>query len=167
MNRMKSKVLKKLLESKVRIHYQDCDPFHHLNNSKYIDYMVAARTEQVLDHYDFNPSEIAKKDGIGWVAAQTQISYLYPAVWLENVTVETQLIAFSEGSLLVEAIMWDENKKRIKAIMWTKLVHFNIRAQRSFKHSEELMNFFAQIHCPIEDHPTFEERVNTLKNINK
>ncbi len=41
--------LKKILESTVRIHYQDCDPFNHLNNSKYIDYIVAARTEQLLE----------------------------------------------------------------------------------------------------------------------
>ncbi|MBS0647554.1 MAG: acyl-CoA thioesterase [Verrucomicrobia bacterium] len=158
---------KQILESKVRIQYQDCDPFNHLNNSKYIDYIVAARTEQLLDNYDFNTAEIAKQQGIGWVAAQTQISYLYPAIWFETVLIETKLISFSESSLLLEAIMLNENKTHIKAIMWAKLVHFNIKAQRSFKHSEELMNFFGQIHYPIENNSTFEERVKILKQINQ
>lgn len=157
---------KKILESIVRIQYQDCDPFNHLNNSKYIDYIVAARTEQLLDNYDFNTAEIVQKQGIGWVAAQTQISYILPAVWLEKVTVESKLIAFSESSLLVEAVMWNQNKTHIKAIMWAKLVHFNINTQRSFKHSEELMNFFGQIHFPIAHNPTFEERVKSLKQSN-
>lgn len=158
--------LKKVLESKVRVHYQDCDPFNHLNNSKYIDYIIASRTEQLLENYDFNTAEIAQKQGIGWVAAQTQISYLYPAVWFEKVTVETKLINFSESSLLIEAFMWDEKKTRIKAIMWTKLVHFDIKTQRSLKHSEELMNFFGQINYPIENNPTFEERIKTIKQLN-
>lgn len=158
---------KQILESNVRVQYQDCDPFNHLNNSKYIDYIVAARTEQLLENYEFNTAEIAQKQGIGWVAAQTQISYLYPAVWLEKVTVETKLIDFSVSSLLVEAVMWNENKTHIKAIMWAKLVHFSIKAQQSFKHSEELMNFFGQVHYPIENKTTFEERVKTLKQINQ
>jgi acyl-CoA thioester hydrolase len=80
--------------------------------------------------------------------------------------VESKLIAFSESSLLVEAVMWNQNKTHIKAIMWAKLVHFNINTQRSFKHSEELMNFFGQIHFPIAHNPTFEERVKSLKQSN-
>lgn len=155
--------MEQILESKVRIQYQDCDPFNHLNNSKYIDYIFAARMEQLLDNYNFNTAEIAQKQGIGWVSAQTQISYFNPSIWLEKVTVESKLIAFSESSLLVEAIMWDENKTSVKALLWAKLVHFSIKVQRSLKHSGELMNLFGQIHCPIENNPTFEERVEALK----
>ena len=111
----------KTLESKLTIHYHDCDPFNHLNNSRYIDYMVAARTEQLLENYGLNASELAKTNGIGWVSVQTQISYLCPALWMEKVTIETRLISFSELSLTVEAFMWDENKTHIKSIMWAKL----------------------------------------------
>lgn len=157
----------KTLESKVRIHYHDCDPFNHLNNSRFIDYIVAARTEQLLESYGFNTADIAQKQGIGWVAVQTQISYLLPAVWLEQVIVESRLISYSESSLLVEAFMWNENKTQMKAIMWAKLVHFNIKTQRSLKHSEELMEFFQEIHFPIGENPTFEERVISFKPLNK
>lgn len=153
----------KTLESKTRVQYQDCDPFNHLNNSKYIDYVMGARTEQLLDNYNFNTSEIAMKQGIGWVAAQTQISYFYPATWMETLTIETRLIQFSEFSLLVEAFIWDEHKTKLKAIMWTKLVHFNIQLQSSNKHSEALLKLFTEILFPIENITTFEERVKTVK----
>ena len=155
--------LSKTLESKIRVQYQDCDPFNHLNNSKYIDYIMGARTEQLLDYYKFNTKELANKQGIGWVAAQTQISYLYPASWMETVTIESRLIQFSESSLMVEAFMWDDHKTKLKSVMWTKLVHFNITTQKSNRHSEELMKLFNQIHFPIENNPTFEERVKLLK----
>jgi acyl-CoA thioester hydrolase len=157
--------LKRTLESSTRIQYQDCDPFNHLNNSRYIDYMMAARTEQLLDNYGFNTSEIARKEGIGWVSAQTQISYLSPASWMERVAIETRLIRFSESSLVVEALMWNEKKTVLKSILWAKLVHFHIGAQRSHKHSAELLEFFSQVHDPLESIKSFEERVNSLRPI--
>lgn len=157
------KELPKTLASKAIIHYHDCDPFNHLNNSKYIDYIVAARTEQLLDNYGFNTAELAYKQGIGWVAAQTQISYFYPASWLEKVTIESRLIQYSDYSLLVEAFMWDENKTKLKTLMWAKLVHFNIKTQKSHKHSAELMNLFTQVHYPLANITSFEERVKSLK----
>lgn len=159
------KTYSKTLESKIRVQYQDCDPFNHLNNSKYIDYIMGARTEQLLEHYGFNTSEWASQKGIGWVAAQTQISYIYPASWMEKITIETRLIHFSESSLLVEAFMWNETKTQLKSIMWTKLVHFDIKAQRSNKHSEELMHLFREVHFPLENISTFEERVKSMKQL--
>jgi len=157
------KEFNKILVSKTRVQYQDCDPYNHLNNSKYIDYIMAARTEQLLNEYNFNSAEIAQKQGFGWVAAQTQISYFYPASWMEIVTIESRLIQFSEVSLLIEALMWDESKTKLKSVMWAKLVHFNITTQRSNRHSVELMNLFNDVHYPIEKIESFEERVKSLK----
>jgi acyl-CoA thioester hydrolase len=44
--------LKKTLQSKMKIRFHDCDPFHHLNNSRYIDYIVTARGDQLLKIMD-------------------------------------------------------------------------------------------------------------------
>lgn len=158
--------LPKTIESKIRVQYQDCDPFNHLNNAKYIDYAMAARTEQLLDHYGFNTAELAYQQGIGWVAAQTQISYFQPASWLEVLTIETRLLHFSVSSLLMEAIVWDEQKTHTKSVLWVKLVHFDIKNQNSRKHSEAFMNLFSDIHHPISGNPTFEDRVASLKHSN-
>ncbi len=157
--------INRILESKTRVQYQDCDPYNHLNNSKYIDYIMAARTEQLLNEYDFNSSELAKKQGVGWVTAQTQISYFNPASWMEVVTIETRLIQFSESSLLIEALMWNEAKTELKSIMWVKLVHFNIQLQKSNKHSIELMKLFKEVNYPLVDNHTFDERVKSLKQL--
>ncbi|MCW5906849.1 MAG: acyl-CoA thioesterase [Chitinophagales bacterium] len=158
--------LPKTLESKTRIQYQDCDPFNHLNNSKYIDYIVVARTEQLLEKYGFNTAELAFKEGLGWVTALNHVSYFHPATWMEIVTIQSRLIQFSEYSLLVEAFMWDEYKTKLKCVMWAKLVHFNMKIQKSFKHSDELLKLFSEIHFPIENVSTFEERVKSLKQLN-
>jgi acyl-CoA thioester hydrolase len=157
---------KNILESKLRIQYHDCDPYNHLNNSRYIDYLISARTEQLIENYGFDTAKLAQSEGIGWVVAQNQISYLYPATWSEIVTIETRLISFSDASLVVEALMWDEFKTHLKAIMWTVLVHFDIKTQKSIKHSEYYKSFFAGIRSSIEE-STFEARVKALKTIKR
>ena len=153
----------KIIESKTRIQYQDCDPFNHLNNSKYIDYIMAARTEQILSHYNLNIAELAYQQRIGWVSAQTQISYFYPASWMEVVSIESRLIQYSESSVLIEGFMWNEHKTKLKSLMWAKLVHFDLKTQKSCKHTEELMNLFSKVHYPFENNLTFDERVKSLK----
>jgi len=43
--------MEKLLTKLVKIRFQDCDPFNHLNNSKYIDYFINTREDQLLEYY--------------------------------------------------------------------------------------------------------------------
>lgn len=162
---MYMKEFKKVLESKMKIRFHDCDPFNHLNNARYIDYIVTARGDQLIDNYGLDIYKLAKEKGIGWVSAQTQISYISPALLMEEVIIETKLIDFTEKSLHVEAFMWDANKTKIKAIMWAKLVHFNISTQKSISHNTELMELFSNVVNKIPFDTDFETRVKHLKKI--
>lgn len=157
-------VLKKVLESKVKIRFHDCDPFDHLHNSRYIDYIITAREDQLLDNYGLDIYSLVHEKRIGWVTAQTQISYMSPVYPMEQVTIKTQLIACSEKSLLVEAFMWNDDKTALKAVMWAKLVHFNLATQKSNQHSGELMQLFRKIVNPLSPATNFEERVKSLKH---
>jgi acyl-CoA thioester hydrolase len=155
--------LKKIVESRMKIRFHDCDPFNHLNNSRYIDYIMTARGDQLMDNYQLDIYQLAREKGIGWVSAQTQISYLYPALLAEEVTIQTHLVAYTEKSLLMEALMWDSGRRVLKAVMWAKLVHFNLITQKSQQHPEDLMQFFGQIVNPLPGATSFEERINHLK----
>jgi len=154
---------KKVLESKMKIRFHDCDPYNHLNNSRYIDYIITARGDQLIDYYGFNMYELLRQEGIGWVTAHTEISYFAPAMLMEEVTIQTQLIHCSEKSLHLEGIMWNGDKTQIKAILWARLVHFNIRAQKSQQHSKEFMQFFLQVVNPLPASQLFADRIKSLK----
>jgi acyl-CoA thioester hydrolase len=155
----------KILESKVKVRFHDCDPFNHLNNSRYIDYIVSARGDQLIESYGFDIYQLLQKQGIGWVAAQTQISYLHPAYLMEEITIQTRLIACSEKSLLLEALVWNDDKTVLKAVMWGRLVHFSLITKKSQEHSAQLMQFFQSIVHPLEQQAGFESRVEALKHI--
>jgi YbgC/YbaW family acyl-CoA thioester hydrolase len=157
------KTLEKTIESKTKIRFQDCDPFNHLNNSKYIDYIINAREDQLLAYYNFDIYKLGLEKGISWVVAQNQIAYLVPATLMETVTIQSQLLYYDEKNLLLEAFMWNENKTVLKAILWTKFVHFDLRTQKSTTHSEELMSFFKQIENRLSEPVSFDERVKSLR----
>lgn len=92
--------LPKELESQSLIRFPDCDPFNHLNNSRYIDYIINAREDQLMSYYDFDVYKLAKEQGLSWVVAQTQIAYLAPAELMEIVTIQTRLMGFTEKGLM-------------------------------------------------------------------
>jgi acyl-CoA thioester hydrolase len=159
------KKLEKTLESKTKIRFTDCDPFNHLNNSKYIDYFFNEREDQLLVAYDFDLQKIARNEGLCWVVAQNQVAYISPATLMETVIIRSQLLMFDEKNLLLEAQMWNENKTVLKSLLWSKLVHFNLKTKRSELHNTMLSALFAQIENPLDKKISFDERVKDLKPV--
>ena len=47
-------VTAQILSSTAVIRFQDCDPYAHLNNGRYLDYFMNAREDQLLKMYGFN-----------------------------------------------------------------------------------------------------------------
>ncbi|MFI1743347.1 acyl-CoA thioesterase [Thalassobellus sediminis] len=155
--------LPKILESKTKIRFQDCDPFNHLNNGNYTDYFMNHREDALLDNYNLDIYKIAKKEGKSWVSSSNQIAYLKPALLMETVIIESQLINFNDSEILAEMRMYNENKSQLKSVIWCGFVHYNLLAQKRETHTEELMALFKNINNPLEV-KTFEERINILKS---
>ena len=153
--------MNKILESKTKIRFQDCDPFKHLNNSKYIDYLINAREDQLIENYNFDYLDIAQTQGVGWVTGSNQIAYLKSANLSEIVTIQSQIIKLTPLSTLVEFRMYSEDKTELKSVMWSNFIHISMETMRSRKHSEVFMNLFESIHLPIKE-STFEERIKVL-----
>jgi acyl-CoA thioester hydrolase len=157
------KELIKTPESEVLIRFPDCDPFNHLNNSRYLDYFINAREDHLMEHYQFNTYEIAAKKGVSWVVGQHQIAYLRPALLMERVIIQSSLLKFGDKEVLVEMQMWDKNKKQLKALMWTAFVHYNLKTLKSEIHSDEFTEIFKRLENPLGEEITFEGRVSYFK----
>ncbi|MCF6308373.1 MAG: acyl-CoA thioesterase [Flavobacteriaceae bacterium] len=151
-----------ILESNTRIRFQDCDPFNHLNNAAYLNYLINAREDQILEHYGIDIYKMASTTGKSWVVGSNQIAYINPAFLMEEVLIDSQLLDFDESNLRVELRMWNKDKTKIKAVMWSTFVHFNLMKQKRDSHSEELMETFSLVHLPI-DETIFVNRINYFK----
>lgn len=154
--------MENILESRTKIRFQDCDPFNHLNNASYLNYMNNAREDQLIKYYGIDIYEMAKTQGKSWVTGSNQIAYIRPAFLMEEVIIESQLIKFDQYNVHVEIRMWNRDKTEIKAIMWSTFVHFNLVTQRKETQSEELMTLYKSVVTPVES-ATFEDRINAFK----
>jgi thioesterase III len=123
--------MKKILSTIRKVRFQDCDPFNHLNNSRYIDYFINTREDQLLENYNLDIFDIASMQGLSWVVASNQIQYLKPAVTMETIHIDSQLIAATSKSQLVEMRMWDEKQTSLKSILWTNFIHFDLPVEQT------------------------------------
>jgi acyl-CoA thioester hydrolase len=155
--------LPKELESTAVIRFQDCDPFRHLNNARYIDYFMNARQDQLEQFYDFRIFEADASHA--WVVSKTQIAYLTPATMLEQVLIRTRLLHAGESTLVVEGEMYDREGRRLKALSWIEFTFVNLASGRRASHPDELMRFLSsvQIDAPYEP-DGFNTRLESVKN---
>lgn len=126
------------------VRFNDCDPFGHLNNARYLDYIITAREDHLIQFYGFNNAQYIR-EGVGWVVNHHEILYLKPARYYEKVCIQTSLIEFTEHYVLVEGIMFDEQQRVIKAVQWTKFFHVNLSTTRKAQHTEHLIELFTEL----------------------
>jgi acyl-CoA thioester hydrolase len=135
------------LQSFYTIRFNDCDPFGHLNNARYIDYFLNAREDHLREYYQVDLRQFAAK-GIGWVVSTHEIQYIRPANYNERVCVQSDLIELTDSQLLVEMLMLDEAAEILKAIVWTKFTCISIKTGKRENHSADFMDFARPLLAP-------------------
>ncbi|MBC3757430.1 acyl-CoA thioesterase [Hyunsoonleella sp. SJ7] len=152
-----------VIESKKLIRFQDCDPFNHLNNGKYFDYFMNAREDHLRKHYNFDIYKHALKTGESWLVTNSQIAYLSPAFLMEEVVIQSKFLEWNPKDILVEMQMWNNEKTKLKSLLWTRFAHFNLRTQQSIAHSSYINEVFGITGLPFEKHSSFNQRIKDVK----
>jgi thioesterase III len=150
-------------ETTALIRFSDCDPFNHLNNARYIDYFLNAREDHLRQLHGFDIYEFAKVTGLSWVVLKHDIEYVKPAFLMETVIMDSILLQLEEKEILVEMRMWNKDKTALKAFLWTTFVHFDLKQQRSVKHSEELLQKFQPFVLVTDQQFRFDQRLEEAK----
>lgn len=126
------------LKTFYKIRFTDCDSFKHLHNSGYIDYMLNAREDHLREFHDVNMTDLYAR-GSGWMVNRHEIIYIAPAHYNEQVCITSNLIKRADDSLLVEMVMWNDSQTHLKAILWTKLIHIDMKTGKRDKHPDWFM----------------------------
>jgi YbgC/YbaW family acyl-CoA thioester hydrolase len=148
--------------SKDKIRFTDCDMFGHLNNSRYLDYLINAREDHLKDFYNFDFNEYYKND-LGWVIGSHEIVYIRPAIFNEIVTIQSTLLNLEIDLLHVETIMMNEEQNQIKTIMRSKLIPINLKTGRKVMHNSEFMDWAKTIeNKEIGSQGNLQDRIKKL-----
>lgn len=156
------------LQSFYTVRFNDCDPFRHLNNARYIDYLLNAREDHLRDHYQMDLADYYRR-GQGWVVLQHEIIYLRPASFNESVCIRSGLLDFGPGDLLVEMLMLDASQRQLKALMHTRFVPVSLTTGKKEPHTPEFIEFISDKVLPrLNDTiPTPKERVDYWQQLLK
>jgi YbgC/YbaW family acyl-CoA thioester hydrolase len=122
------------------IRFSDCDPFGHLNNARYIDYLLNAREDHLKESYNMDLREYHLK-GMSWVVGSHEIIYRRPAIYNERVCISSTVLKVFPDSILVEMKMTDEGGNQLKSICWTSFIPINSKTGRRETHNSEFMEF--------------------------
>ncbi len=145
---------------KVRFH--DCDPFGHLNNARFIDYMISARQDHLKERYDFDFADYYKR-GFGWVISNHEIQYLKPALFDESIAIQSFLLEVEHDSLFVEIVMYNHEQTHIKAVLRSKLIYVNLKTGKKESHTPEFLAWAKTLQDQeAAQATTLQSRVKTL-----
>ena len=78
-----------VFESEIKIRPDDIDLNNHVHNTKYLDYVLAARYDQMIKDYKMSMNDFYKL-GYNWVVSITNIEYKRALQLDDKIVVRTQ-----------------------------------------------------------------------------
>lgn len=156
----------KEISTVVKVRFSDCDPIGHLNNVKYLEYMLNAREDHVEEFYGFTYEEYMRRTGCTWIAIQNEISYIKEVRYNSKVVISSKTIDIKDRVSKVEILMKSEDEKTIYAVLWITVIYFNIKTRKSEIHPEETKALFRKFLVDLEQ-KDFQSRTEFLRKQNK
>jgi acyl-CoA thioester hydrolase len=153
--------INKTPSSQYKVRFHDCDMFGHLNNARYLDYMIAARQDHLQDNYQFRFSDYYSQNR-GWVVTHHEIQYLKPARFDETITISSLVLGVTDDALHVEIMMLNENGTQLKALLRSTLTYINLQTGKRELHPPTLINWAENLITPVVG-STIQERISHLK----
>lgn len=127
-------------EHKVRP--DDIDMFNHVHNSKYLDYVLAARYEQMDVFYGMSMEEFMKL-GYGWVVQKVQIEYKRPLKMGDIFSVETGIVSVHDKGCKVEFTINNLKTNKTSTVGWFDFVMIDMETGRSTLLPENIIELYS------------------------
>lgn len=82
-------------ETELAVRPDDIDLYRHVHSTRYLDYVLAARFEQMEKHYGMSMQAFAER-GLGWWMATANIHYRRPLGWGDRMVVRCWIVHFTD-----------------------------------------------------------------------
>lgn len=82
-------------ETELAVRPDDIDLYQHVHSTRYLDYVLAARFEQMDRCYQMSMQEFAKL-GLGWFMTSATINFKRPLGWGDRMVVRTWIVHFTD-----------------------------------------------------------------------
>lgn len=89
-----------IFETELSVRPDDLDLFRHVHSTRYLDYVLAARFDQMKRCYGMAMEEFLDQ-GLGWVVRRSYIEYKRPLKLGDHMTVRTRVEEFCKDGVKV------------------------------------------------------------------
>ncbi len=127
-----------IFETELNVRPDDIDMFNHVHNSKYLDYVLAARYEQMDKHYSMSWEKFSEM-GYGWVVAQVIINFKRPLKMGDSMIVRTGILEMNEKGSKVQFQIINKKTNKISSDGIFDYVMIDLKTQRSCKVTPEMI----------------------------
>ncbi|MDQ0476613.1 MULTISPECIES: thioesterase family protein [Chryseobacterium] len=158
--------MQKEISNLSKIRFSDCDPIGHLNNVKYLEYMLNAREDHVEAGYGFTYEEYTRKTGCTWITIQNEIAYLKEVRYNAKVLISSKTIEVGDRLSKVEILMKSADGKTIHCLLWVTVIYFNMKTRKSDVHPEDTRRLFEKFLVDLEE-KDFKSRASYFRKQNK
>jgi acyl-CoA thioester hydrolase/thioesterase-3 len=131
-----------IFESELNVRPDDIDMFNHVHNSKYLDYVLAARYEQMDKFYGMSWEKFSAQ-GYGWVVAKVTINFKRSLKMGDIMIVRTGILEMSEKGSTVQFEIVNKTTGKTASDGVFEYVMIDLKTQRSCKVNEEMIKAYS------------------------
>ncbi|MDQ0639053.1 thioesterase-3 [Pedobacter sp. W3I1] len=131
-----------IFESELRVRPDDIDMFNHVHNSKYLDYVLAARYEQ-MDKFYGMPWEHFTKQGLGWVVSHVDINFKRPLLMNDLMLIRTGILTINDKGCAVQFEIINQKTGKVASDGIFDYVLIDLNTGRGTKVSEEMIKAYS------------------------
>ncbi|WP_345947904.1 acyl-CoA thioesterase [Mucilaginibacter sp. PAMB04274] len=125
-------------ETEHRVRPDDIDMFQHVHNSKYFDYVLAARYEQMDAHYGMSMEKFMER-GFGWVVRTAHVDYKRPLVMGDYFLVRTGIETIDDKGCRVAFTITNKATKKVCCDGWFDYTMIDMKTGRGAKIPEDII----------------------------
>jgi thioesterase-3 len=127
-----------IFETVLAVRPDDIDMFQHVHNSKYFDYVMAARYEQMEKFYKM-PMEDFLKSGYGWVVRTAMVEFKRPLILGDVVKIRTGILTINNKGCRVQFEIELTRTGKIASDGYFDYVLIDIKTGKGTKVNEEMI----------------------------
>jgi YbgC/YbaW family acyl-CoA thioester hydrolase len=117
----------KTFETEHRVRPDDIDMYNHVHNSKYFDYVLAARYEQMDTCYGMSMEQFIER-GFGWLVRTVYIDYKRPLKMSDYFLVRTGIESIDEKKCRVHFTISGKANNKICSDGWFDFVMIDLKS---------------------------------------
>ena len=129
-------------ETELQVRPDDIDMYQHVHSSRYMDYVLAARFDQMERCYQMPMREFEKR-GFGWFMAATQMNFKRPLGLGDRFVVRTWIEKFTLIGVKVQFQIERSADQKLSCDGWFDYVMVSIETARAVRLPEDIRAKYA------------------------